>query len=99
MPGGNGPACSVPSVASVSAVGPETLQRPQPATYVNPAGRMSVKRTLVAASVPELVYESVTVIGPAGEPPLVAESAFVTLITELATVVVSVLVIVVGLVS
>ncbi len=32
MPGGNATACSVPSLASVSAAAPETLQRPEPAT-------------------------------------------------------------------
>ena len=32
MPGGKEPACSTPSFGSVSAVAPETLQRPEPAT-------------------------------------------------------------------
>src|SRR5471032_3409253 len=60
---------------------------------------VSVTWTLVAAELPVLVYESVTVIGPAGDVPLVLESDLVTLITEFATDVVSLLVKVVGEVS
>src|ERR1700682_3645391 len=96
MPGGKGPACSMPSLASGSAVAPETLQRPEPAIYVMPAGSASVSWTLVPIAVPELVYDSVTVIGPAGEGPLLELSALVTTITEFATVVVSVFASVVG---
>src|SRR5207244_10035027 len=63
-----------------------------------PAGRLSVSVRLLATAVPEFVYERVTVtVAPAG--PLLDESALVTPITELATVVVSVLVCVVGVVS
>src|SRR5512140_2112210 len=65
-----------------------------------PAGITSRSSTFVAAALPELVYDSVTVTGLApGDVPLVEESDFVTPITELATVVVSVFVLVVGLVS
>ena len=100
MPGGNVPACSTPSEASVSTVAPDTLHRPEPATYVMPAGSASVICTLVAVAVPELVYDRVTVIGAAeGDGPLVTDNDLVTLITEFATVVVSVLVSVVGVVS
>ena len=61
-----------------------------------PAGTTSRSSTLLATALPELVYERVTVIGPAlGEGPLLLDSALVTLMTELATVVVSVLVVVV----
>ena len=49
--------------------------------------------TLVAPALPELVYDRVTVSGPAGDAPALLESAFVTPITDEATVVVSVLVI------
>jgi len=66
---------------------------------VKPAGSASVTWTVVAAAVPVLVYESVTVIGPAGDGPLLADSALVTPMTEFATAVVSVLVAVVGVVS
>src|SRR5687767_10629350 len=94
------PAGSPAPVASVSAVAPETLQRPLPAMYDMPSGSASVICRRLAGAVPELVYDSVTVIGPAfGEGPVFCESALVTVITEDATVVVSVLVIVVGVVS
>jgi hypothetical protein len=63
-------------------------------------GRTSVSTTLVASEVPELVYDSVTVIGPAfGAGPEACDSDLVTVITEEATVVVSVLVVVVTCVS
>ena len=56
MPGGKAPACSTPSFASVSALAaPETLQRPELATYVSVAGRMSVSCTLVAVALPVFV--------------------------------------------
>src|SRR3954468_9910383 len=97
MPGGNVPACSRPSLASVRALRPETLQRPLVATYVMPAGSTSVSCRLVAGAVPELVYDRVTVIWPAlGEGPEVCDNALVTVITDEATVVVSVLVAVVA---
>ena len=65
---------------------------------MNAALSASVSWTLVAAAVPALVYESVTVIvTPPG--PLFDDSALVTVITEFATVVVSVLVAVDGVVS
>src|SRR6478752_1231280 len=93
MPGGKLPACSMPSAASVSAVAPETLQRPVPATYVIPAGSASMNWTLVAPELPELVYERVTVIGAAeGDGPVFTESDLVAVITDEATVVVSVFV-------
>src|SRR5512140_2848668 len=68
-----------------------------------PAGSVSRSSTLVAAAVPELVYDNVTVM-PApplvfGEGPLATDSDFVTEMTELATVVVSVLVVAVVFVS
>src|SRR5947208_2157671 len=94
------PAGSLAPVASLSAVAPETLQRPLPAMYVMPAGSASVSCMLVAMAVPELVYDRVTVIGPAfGDGPEVWVSALVTVITEAATVVVSVFVRTVGVVS
>ena len=55
--------------------------------------------TLVAAAVPVFWYESITVTGPEGDAPLADENDLVTLITAFATVVVSVLVSVVGVVS
>src|SRR5262249_43068514 len=100
MPGGKVPAFSTPSAASVSTVAPEPLQRPEVSTYVMPVGSVSEIWTLVAVAVPELVYDRVTVIGAAdGDGPVVTDRAFVTLITEFATVVVSVLVWVEGVVS
>ena len=54
---------------------------------------------MTAGALPVFWYESITVTGPEGEAPLAADSDLVTLITELATVVVSVLVSVVGVVS
>src|SRR5579862_1012785 len=99
MPGGNETDCSTPSFASVSGVTPAALHRPEFGTYVSVAGSVSVSWTLVAAALPVLKYDSVIVIGPWGDGPLVSDIAFVTLITEFATVVVSVLVDVVGFVS
>src|SRR5450432_774875 len=99
MPGGKGPACSTPSAVSVSGVAAETLQRPEPATYVKPAFSTSVNCTLAAGAEPVFVYESVTVTGPEGDTPLDEDRDLVALMTELATVVVSVLVSVVGVVS
>ena len=46
------PVASTPSLASVSAVAPETLQRPEPGTYVKPGCTMSVICTALAAAVP-----------------------------------------------
>src|ERR1017187_3902590 len=99
MPGGKVPACSTPSDVSVSAVAAETLQRPDPATQVKPAFSTSVNGPLGAGADPVFVYESVTVIGPEGDAPLADDRDLVALMTELATVVVSVLVSVVGVVS
>ena len=57
-----------------------------------PDGNASVSTTLLAADVPELVKASVTVIGPVdGEEPVIEDKDLVTLMTEFATVVVSVL--------
>src|SRR3954463_10834834 len=57
-----------------------------------PAGNASVSCTVVAATVPELVYDRVTVMLAAlGEGPESTDSALVTVITDDATVVVSVL--------
>src|SRR5258708_25051959 len=97
MPGGK-PPCSTPSLASVSTAPPDTLQRDCPATYAMPAGSVSVICTLLAAAGPEVVDESVTVtVTPPG--PLFEESALVTVMTELATAVVSGLACVPGVVS
>src|SRR4051812_12227164 len=94
------PAGSLAPVLSFIGVAPETLQRPLPRMYVIPAGSASVICRLVAAAVPELVYDRVTVIGPAlGDGPLFCVSAFVTVTTEAATVVVSVFVRIVGVES
>src|SRR4051812_4915299 len=87
-------------VASVSTVLPETLQRPLPTMYVMPAGSASVSCISAAGAVPELVYDSVTAIGPTfGEGPEAGNTDLFTEITEDATVVVSVFVAVVGVVS
>src|SRR3954468_1152075 len=85
------PAGSFAPARSFSGVA-DALHSPVPATYVRPAGRASVICRFVAGTVPELVYDSVTVIAARpGEGPLVTDSALVTVITEAATVVVSVL--------
>src|SRR5688572_10350645 len=83
------PAGSTPSFASVSAVAPAPLQRPEPGTYVKPGCRMSVSCTALATALPVFAYDSVTVSGPAGDAPLPGVSDLVAPITEFATVVVS----------
>src|SRR6185369_16713312 len=55
-----------------------------------PTGRASCSSRAVAATLPVLVNDNVTVIGPAfGEGPLVTDSDLVTVTAEVATVVVS----------
>ena len=72
-----------PPVGSVRPVAPEPLHRPDPATYVMPDGRTSVRIRLVAADVPALEYDKVTVIGAAeGDVPLFVLSDLVTFTTE-----------------